>query len=488
MMRALLLLALASCDRLFLDENQPLAPDAAPDAPVSRVTGTIMRRVVTNSATGVPMSVDVPASGASLLVRFPDTQARVPIDANGTFVFERASDDTRYALVVSVDGRVIEVQHVTPTLQLLVAQLGPPNSARVPVTKPTLVLLPLFTSGTIVTTGLWTTTLGIYAVLYDYVDWLQSQPLFGRRGLLSAARNDVLYYLGYGQRAGAPYTEVTGFIEKSTIEMTDGATIDLRGEPVTLTTRNGCTRLTAPGHGEEEERFVGATPGYPTRGADWAITATPDLSIGPLGETRIAAISGATATPIDLDVGFTNPIRGSKLLASVGYGAARPLTYPGATATQLGAALRHYYPVELSLDCAANARALASTGVGIPGEATLAGVRLAGDSVVVPIDPGTDPELVWELAAEGAVDRYEIALLEVLEDAVSGITTTRAIRTIITAEPRVTIDGGLLISGAYYVFVIVSKRGYPGAASGDISTITYPLSTAVTNSSMFQVQ
>lgn len=484
---------LAACDRVFGIEVRPDAPEAAdapPDAQIYRVTGTLTRRSITNDADGKPTPpIDMPlGGGVSAIVQFDDqTQARIEIGDDGTFAFERAAADTPYQLLLSLEGRSIEIRHSAPVLALSLRQLGRPNSDRKPVTQPTTIVLPYFGGGTLATTGLWTSTVastvGVVG-LYDYQDWRQSASQSGRRGLLSAAQHDVLYYLAYAKPSGV-YSEITSYLERTNLEMTDGATYDLRSPPPVAAVRNACSRLTAPERGAEQQRFVAAVPTFPAHANDWQVYAVPEPALGPIGQLSLAS---QTALPPALDVTarFANPIRGSKQLASLGYIAARTLTYPGAIGLPLGAGLRSYYPIGMSLDCAANAQELRPTPLGIPGVAQLDGVALANDAVVVPVDRTRDLPLTWPLASAGPVERYDVLLFEVLEDPVSGGTTLRVIRELQSVEPAVSIDGSLLVAGGYYMFAVIGTFGFPGAATGDMSTIAYPYSNVVTYSGMFQ--
>src|SRR5262245_43069937 len=109
-------LALAGCHLVFPLPDPP--SDAGP-----RVTGTLFKRWVENDANGRPLSHEdrFPVAQLSAIAVMPDgTRAPVTFATDGSFSFHVPAADTRYRLVLSIDGAVQEIQHDAAHLALAV--------------------------------------------------------------------------------------------------------------------------------------------------------------------------------------------------------------------------------------------------------------------------------------------------------------------------------------------------------------------------------
>ncbi len=478
MRRALLLLTLGACDRVLGLEERPEAV----------VTGSVLRQWVTNDATGIPVRhIEAHAPETlSLAVRVGDENpVEVPVSAEGTFSFDRPDEETTYRLQISAEGRRFEIQHTSPTLELTNTYLGRPNDQRTPVTAATYLVFPLTTNPPrVASTGLWTSTAASVGFGYYYVDWMTVPPISGRRGLLSQEHHDRLYFFDYAVRA-AGHSTINTMIDVPDANLVDGVAATYPG-PLVTPTETSCTHLRGD-RAAHSARISAAAPTQSTPVTDWTINAIPEASFGPTGGIELAAHRPTTGPAVDATVTFSNPIRGSVLVASMGATNGRGLIYPGASPALAISALRTYRVVTGDASCSEIVD-MPST-VGIPGAATFDGVALptTDDAVITPGLRETLP-LTWELGAEGPVDRYTVSLFEVFEDPDSGGTSTRLLRDITTVEPAAVIEAAVLVPGSYYFFVLTTTKGIPGAHTGDFTELEYPFEQSVSHTGMFRVQ
>jgi hypothetical protein len=475
-----LVLALPGCDEVF-----GLAPPDDASFVEHRVTGVLWQKRVTNDASGTAVYDEVvfPPGRASAIVVFPDrTQVPVEIDDEGAFSFVRPAADTPYRLVVLADTQVFEVQHASPSLVLRVPVLGRPNAERDPVTKPTPVATPAFAGLVLFTsTGLWAIANTYSNGTQQYTDWRTSTSLSGRRGLLSAAKNDRFYALEYVQTS---YVHIRSILEAE-IEMTDGEPVNVSATP-RAASPTVCAHLTADFE-EHAEAFYAAVPSFVYRSRYWHIQSLPSVALGLAGTIDLAYMPVPEGAGLDVTATAENPFPGTDTTAVGRVLAQRALAYPGAYAIPLYAEMRRTERLEPTLNCDAN-RVDVTPIVGVPGRFTLDGKPLDDDATQVEVARGSEAMLTWELVVDDPVDRYSVALFEVFEEETSGITTLRAIRSFHTVEPALAIDSAMLLPGAYYIIRVVAELGYAGAREGDLGTITAPVSMSYSYTGMFQVQ
>ncbi len=457
-----------------------------------RVSGTLVRNLVTNDEQFAPVTTTAPypAGTVSIQVVLPDgAQQPVELADDGTFELFRFDENDVYRLILSIEGRAIEVQHHAPELKLAFTTLGRPNPQRVLVTKPTTLTFPtLGGSERLMTTGLWSESF-TYDTLTgsNQIDWKTASMLGGRRGLLSAAQHDRMYYVDLGQVSFSGYDEIVRYIPRS-IDMIDGQAVATNG-PVTMTARDACVTVTS-NRTRDRERLKAAIPNLETYADDAHVTAIPDASLGAVGELTLVGQTeyGAASDLNAFQVRFTNIFPGTTLLGSVGHGGQRTITIPGAGSFVVIYGWRQYQVLTTTTNCADTKVTFDASELGVPGHPILAGVPLETDGVAVAIDRGRNAELVWSQVAPGKIERYVVSLLEVFVDPDSGEVTVRSVRDFITTEPRVVIDPGLMITGGFYLVQILGSSDQPDAANGDLSTTAFPYAATRVFSSMFQVQ
>lgn len=489
----LLLLALGACDQVLgLTDRFPDAPP--PDDPPVMVTGSVVRRWITNDAMGLPVShaEPYPPGMIALAVHVGDASPmEVPVEADGSFSFVRSDIQAPYRLRIAAEGQRTEVQHTAARLVLGNSSLGRPNDQRTPVAQATYLVFPATGyPARVVSTGLWTTTVPSSNGLNYYVDWHTVKPASGRRGLLTQVHNDRLYFYDFTLPWSGP-TTVRSYFEVGDVELMDGAYTPYAG-PLTTAVPDLCAHLT--GDREQEiARLTAATPQFKDPRTDWTIVAVPDLSFGAAGGNEIAfqdtSANPSDPTPestVDTMVNFANPIRGSVLLATMGVTSTRLVQYPGALPVPMESSVRSYRPVTGDPTCA-SATDLTSS-VAIPGAATFDGVLLAATDDAV-VTPGLRETLTltWPLASPGLSHRYAVLLYELSEDPASGYTTSRLLRDITTVEPTATIDAAVLVPGSHYLFVVAAMTGVPRSREGDLVFVEYPLEQAIMRTGVFRV-
>jgi hypothetical protein len=138
-----------------------------------------------------------------------------------------------------------------------------------------------------------------------------------------------------------------------------------------------------------------------------------------------------------------------------------------------------------------------STTVILGGSAAIPG-KPRIDGADIPDIPATTAQITFDRtrpamidapippAGAGAVDVWTLAVYELT--VVSGTTTATNVRTYVTAEPPFRVDPAVFEVGSYYLLEVYTSAGYPNAASGDFTTVQWPLSGAVVQSPPFQAR
>jgi hypothetical protein len=192
---ALVLVVVASCNRVFGLEGHDLTDSAPGTDGAVTVAGTFVRQVIANdrSPARLPMLTEAGLSGSSLDLELRTGSAVTPVAvaSNGGFALATAMP---YALAWSIDGDIpIELQSSAPVVALTDLWVG--RAERTRVTKPTQLAFDLGSVGSdeyvaVQGTGLWgnpSANEPFGATVFD-VDWHQVNDSHSAVALLDAAR------------------------------------------------------------------------------------------------------------------------------------------------------------------------------------------------------------------------------------------------------------------------------------------------------------
>jgi hypothetical protein len=485
-----LVLIASGCQVLFPLEDTP-DPPATPT-----VSGRIVEHSVENGPDGIPVAaLDQPIT-AGATVFFEDRSSQpVTIEADGTFVFDRSTQNYRLELIRGPD--ILEVQEDAATLVVPFQRLGrldaTPTGGGLPLVFPA--SEPAF--NVLATTGQYTAS--IIDPTTNTLDWSRVAPLGGNAsppiGLLDSAAHDRAWYLRYQGNALEPgQLAISQFAELLPLAFVSQKAEDFTGltlSPTNILPDLPCVRVQGS-VGETlnlMKQALQATPGWidaarDTPSAVWGVKSAPSTALGHLGALALVS-GGLPSLEFSVDARFYNPFSGHDFVATVSLTATRSVAHPDsqtATPLSLTAGLELIDRASATPDCAANQIVLFDVPT-IADRIQLDGQPLDTDGKKVPIRRPGQAVVTWEDLG-GRVDHYEAALFEVVVDATNR-TALEVRRRYRTRERTLEIDSNLLVFGNHYIVAVVASVGNPEVATGDYSTRLFPIGQAVIPSAVF---
>jgi hypothetical protein len=497
-LRALLaLLALAGCDKVLSLNDIQVSPGALV------VNGSYGVRRVLNSATRLPFtSDDLPAGRApqGTFVQLADgNKAQLVWGAGDHFYFNRAAGTQAYRIVFQGTDPTptIEYQLAVDDVSLLNRLWG--RSKRMTASAGTALHYSLtIPSGLanpfeyVASSGIWTETpIGPTQTL----DWPTAgiAAAAGPIALLDATplvNNDRAYYLIYAQQGTGPtmYTRLV-YYRFDDVTMTDAEVTGLPATPapfpinadtcvdVDARRADEITRITGAG-------YVGAAPAT----ASWVLNALPVMAMG-TDVTMLVAYSSGTDNYAN-QVSFGTPFGGYDLALQLVATAPHPLMAPGATAPVVVSygSVNYNQPLTTTT-CTQPARF--NLLPELPTAPLLDGASL--DDEQLQLDRSRLAKLTWTTVPGGTTTQLFRADLYEVSAGTNNVTTLALRATWYTTNhtvdgnPQILVDPSLLKFGKSYAIQISDEIGYPDAASGDLTTITYPLAIGFAWTGVLQV-
>jgi hypothetical protein len=482
-MRWAVALVLCGCDQLLG------LPDIHPTGGPITVTGRYVARVVSNNAQHVPTVTDQPFPSIAASVRLDDgTTPPVAWNADGTFAFT-AHPNQAYALSLVGNGLTTDYQLATPTLDL--AEPVYSRFDRVAPAPGTMVAwnLPQPTSNASVeyaaSTGQWSLSeVGSGSASSFMLDWTQVRTIppwggLGSIGLLDASRGDRLF-LGVFEPATPSIMTMTNY-RSDDVTLISGATTSLAGATMPLPSPT-CVSVNVL-RVAELDRLV--TAGYGSAASfqgSWAIFAMPTPDLGTGGSSLLAFSTDGLTTDTMADVTIGNPFDGHALGMYLVVDSVRPVFAPGAM-KGIDFPNATFHTIRVTAPCPTSSTILGM--VALPRQPTLDSAALDTDGLSVDLDR-TRPAVVGWTVDDRNYDAFRVDLYELSVDA-SGKTKPTVTAQIWTTQPQAAVDPALLEMGKTYVITVQAELGYPGAATGDFRTVTFPAAFSELTSHTFTI-
>jgi hypothetical protein len=171
-------------------------------------------------------------------------------------------------------------------------------------------------------------------------------------------------------------------------------------------------------------------------------------------------------------VGYAIPFPGHVPVLGMTVYADRPLVYGGDTPILGANASEHF--VMPAASC--TNPSIIPAEVGLPTQATLAGVALDADNLVFVVDR-SKPQLLEWTDTPGKADASRVDLMVIGDDG-NNNTTLTSVAVYYSSTNSVLIDPASLENGVTYAVRITTLSGYPNAASGDFATVEFPFEDA----------
>jgi hypothetical protein len=471
-------LFLAGCDLLFgMDHFDD--PDDGPVGDPIEVFGKFTRHSMHNDGSRVPVAEMGSPQTLAARVAFADgSQLDLAPDATGTFSF-KTPDGRPYSLTFATDFQTVTYQLTAAQLVLIEESGG--RLPRLALAQGTLFHLSLTVpigpfptadathhQELISTGGIWTrTALNTQTLAGAPMDWTAVVPLSGPIGRLEAPGNadDVMWYVNYVDKGA--YFSITDSGYEPHANIGDTAGDNRFGATSMARAPNGCA-MVAIDPGKEIDRLdlLTASAGTTPIGR-WSIVGAPFSEFLP--EVRIPAAyhegddSAPTSAITYATLDVTNPLP----------------SYAELEVSVTGApALHTIIDVPAAPMCAATTIGVDEL-VKVPTQIKLAGKTLTmnGDSIAA--DRSKPIAVTWVPSNTGAADYYVTRLVD------AGAGATRA--TIVSIDPKVTLDPKLVLKDHMYSLVITARRGAPDAAAGDFTVRGTVIGIVEATTTSFQV-
>ena len=437
------------------------------------VTGRYTQRFAINDDHYAPQLLEQPVSSPSLAVKLDDGTAPAISYDGAAFSFPIHHDGQIYDLVVSGTTYQLALPHVV----VADAIAGRPD--RVPVMPSTKINF-RYTSAppgdtVIASTGVWTRTDLMTGNIYFTFDWSTASSLSGSLGLLDASKHDQLYFTRVNTSNGV--STIVGAAALP-LMLPNGGLIDLAPTVLPSLPVDVCKLVYAP-LSSEATRLGGTMPT-----ATWSLQALPLPALGPTGALEIySRATVAPTTNVNAMAKFNNPF-GATVVARMRVDTAKSIMASGAmtASTQLETTI---VTADTGGDTKCNGpmTSLQRT-ISTPDNPTVANTPIGAEGMqLMAFDRGQPVTITW--SADGEL--HEIALYQVGVDSNTFETTLTSVYDARTIVPSVEIDPALLASGQSYVIMLLERRGYPGAATGDVTTRALPFEHTTHWSHVFTV-
>ncbi|MBA3538247.1 MAG: hypothetical protein H0T79_01340 [Deltaproteobacteria bacterium] len=384
-----------------------------------------------------------------------------------SFTFDAPTGDAYHVRTTAVDVR----SSAAPALSMLSPFYG--RTDRMPVTQRTPLEFNLSadtpsSGGFLYSTGS-RAAIGVTIAPLVTVD-RRAMMSIGPLGLLDAERGDRLYLVRTAVDNQNKYSYAASVL-RAAVTQRDGVTSIVQGG-LTPLPRDRCARVRT-NRADELARLSAQYQGVAS--SVWTILSTPLAAHGPFGS--MAIVVGAQEPANDsLDVRYSAPLPAEDHL--IGF----LVTIPQKIATKDGEldvanGVVHLAPLASGGNCP---NATITADIPLPHSPVLGGTALT-PRTVIELDRSAPVTLTLS-QTDGAVELYVATLYEVEKAQVTGMTARHVY---VATTPELAIDPDDLVAGREYLFAIETRRGHPGVASGDFSTMTYPYSRAFVYSSAF---
>jgi len=376
------------------------------------------------------------------------------------------------------------VQHFAPHLELAPDLAGRVDRAE--LTKQTTLAFAqtpaLSGQVTVASTGVWTETITGASGSSSSINWLMARSLSGKLGLLDANKFDRVYYLLFGPVLG--YSAITAYASYD-VTLVENTQLTASGTLTSVTNRNLCVNVAHQGM-TEIDRMKMVHPSTTAGAHSWQLQAVPGRDITPNFGFMLAVGTAMTPTNAATAMRYINPYPGTTVLASQYVSGKVSIGYMTNSGTDFLLDAFVALPADPT-DASCATEALLHTTAALQGDITVAGTAV--DAADKPITlPANAPNIIvtWTAKVAGPAHDYTVLLHELSDDGVGG--TTRESRGVFdTSEPRVMIPASLLQSGHEYVLQFWTLLGYPNAAAGDYTTLTYPFEYTTSYSQTFRI-
>ncbi len=463
-MHRLLLVSLActGCSAIFGLSTQPTDGDASATPTITVVP---LHTFAHDLADGTPTTEVVPfAPGSgSVRVRVDGAPVDVSLDADGRIVFAAPIGARLAASFADLEVQAEVTGDATFTLPFPV--FGHPD-AKAPAAGTYVDLAPITPlpreAFTPVFTGTWQSSATTYTMisLATVVPFADTEPRLPGVG-------DRIYLLGRPDPDDATYAyDWVGHAAATGI--VDGAEVTI---PIDGTSRalDRCATTEAI-IGRELARFdqLPNHDEFPTVAGTFEAIASPAPALAAEAGPCLARIAASSDGPLRL--AYANLLDHAVLLRLAG-----SIITPSDPALGDGFSFVVNEVADPLAACASYT--FGTTEVALPSLPSLGGVALDRDNLTVAFSQ----DLTWEIASDGAVDAYEVAVYDV--------DFARVVATIYTRERRAVLSAARLPSdpSRTYAISIRAIAGLPGVTSGDFATIGYPFATTRVTSSTFHV-
>jgi hypothetical protein len=471
MRRLVTLVALAGCDQVFgLDRPDPDAPGAGE----LRVIGHHGVQVIEPDGLGGYL----PGRDQAL-----PTEVSVVLD-DGTAPAVTIADDLSFSFPVAFEGQGYRLRYTPYAAAAPLTFVGSASEVflfaplfgrleRDPIpagTRLTVNVPPTIQQALTFSTGLRTQALANQTptlLITFTLDWSMVASLSGPAGLPSAAAHDTFYFADYRLVGGVGAYFAIDHIGSKPLTLQGGTTTTL-----TLSTQSPalgrCVRLTA-GRAAEQTRLAAALAMPATTVSAWAIEATPNPTVSPLGGILLAYENTTASSDFTEDVAYANPLLGERQVVRLAASAQQTVS-AGIFVTAI---TEHWAPLPVTTMCDAESAVTIGGTVAIATRIEIDGQLAQGDVTI------TDGRVTFD-AIGGAEDFH---IVEVVES-----DGTTVVASYLTADRAVTLDAGQLQPRSSYLLRVVTYQGYPDGRIGDTRTVAYPVGRSSVYSSLFRVR
>ncbi len=272
--------------------------------------------------------------------------------------------------------------------------------------------------------------------------------------------------------------QLTGVYQVPPFDQTDGADA-INATVMPVAANNPLTAAVMPD--TYSQRYSAVRPAVTGLAQSWSINAAPGWSIGSNTGVRLHAGSVAT-TDTMISTMFGNPFESLdwRALFQLSTSSSRTYMFGATAAMTLSAGM--FTVAEPGEDMVLDMPA------GLPINIRANEVPLSTDGMAVPLDLTKAVE-IDAILDKPACALHTVTLFEVaLASDMMSVQRTIVVDTLSTGEPRIALPPDRFqVDHFYYVEFRCMQGGYPDAATGDLSTVTFPYSVSRADSAVFQV-
>jgi len=231
-------------------------------------------------------------------------------------------------------------------------------------------------------------------------------------------------------------------------------------------------------------RFAAVRPSVMGGGTSWSINAAPGYAYGAIGGVKLHGGAVAAMDPMIGPTMYANPFATLGWHAVMYLGSSQARTFPfGGIMTALGASI--YTVTEVGSGVLAF-----DLPAGLPITSSIDQVPLVIDGAEIPLDLTKPVEITTQVDRTGNTV-YQMTLWEMkLSADMMRVEIVPIVDSITPSDPpRFRLPPELFLVEHYYFVTFRSmKGGLTGAATGDLQTVTLPLTVASADSAVFKVK